>query len=660
MAIPGGRPQSHEEDVFAFVADKHGGASRPAAAPLIGESWRRCVTNYKLDPARDGQPRILTAGELKQQREPIDAFARLARERIEGLYAQVAGAGLVVLLTNTNGVTIEYRGDPSIEDDLKAAGLYLGSVWAEEVEGTNGVGTCLATGRPLTVFRDEHFRTRNIGLTCTVAPIRDPFGEVMAVLDVSSMTATTRESQHLALQLVQAAARQLERAHLNQLFGQHWKLHLHRPQAAGGASEMMLVVSEDGRVLAADSAAFEAGLAAGRRSLVDAPLDAVFADLPDLETILRAAHDGRDCTGRLRALDSDVGLRLGAPEQRRRPPRGPASRPRPSARPCEPLALDDLAGGDSRLAAQVGRLRRILDRDIPVLLQGETGTGKELFARAIHRAGPRADGPFVALNCAAIPDSLIESELFGYRAGAFTGARRQGMPGRVVEADGGTLFLDEIGDMPLALQSRLLRVLSEREVLPLGDGPPRRVDFRLVCATNQDLPARVREGLFRADLYYRVRGFTVELPPLRRRADKAELIGEVLAQEAATAGRPARLAPKALATLAAHDWPGNIRELRDVLRIALAVTEGPVVRADDLPHLADTPAPADAKPDRREAPGREDPRAAAEAALEREAWCVARAARRLGVSRATLHRRMRRYGLVAPNKRAAATPASGG
>lgn len=660
----------HEDSVFAVAA----ASDAVKAPPLIGDSWRRCVTRYNLDPARGGQPRILTAGELKEQRAPLDAFARLAREKIEALYTQVAEAGLVVLLTNTNGVTIAYRGDPSVADDLKTAGLYLGSVWAEEVEGTNGVGTCLATGRPLTVFRDEHFRTRNTGLTCTVTPIRNPFGEMMAVLDVSSMTATTRESQHLAMQLLRAAGRQLERAQIHTMFGQHWKLRLHLPRPVGGASDMLLVVGEDGRIVGADSAAFEAGLVPDAQGLVGATLDDLFVDLPNLETVVRAGHTGQACTGTLKALDSAVGLRLRAPEQRIRPPRpradsaGPApSAPgrterRPADEPRE-MTLDDLAGDDPALQRQVAQLKRVLALPLPILLQGETGTGKEVFARALHTTAGDG-GPLVAVNCAALPEALIESELFGYRPGSFTGARREGASGRILDANGGTLFLDEIGDMPLRLQSRLLRVLSEREVVPLGGTRAQRVDFRLVCATNRDLPALVRDGHFREDLYYRVRGFVLTLPPLRQRQDRRELIAALFAREVAAAGRTAWLDPAALACLDAHVWPGNLRELRDVLRLALALGEDATIRPGDLPPPFDASGsmsgsdsvaaagdpgmavPAAGRPGAAVAEATpQDPAAATRAALQREGWCVARAARRLGVSRATLHRRINRFGL---------------
>ena len=248
------------------------------------------------------------------------------------------------------------------------------------------------------------------------------------------------------------------------------------------------------------------------------------------------------------------------------------------------LALREAPGfGDPRLIEQLQRSARAIARQIPVLLQGETGSGKEVFARALHGRSPNAAGGFVAVNCASLPESLIESELFGYRAGAFTGAQRSGRRGKILQADRGTLFLDEIGDMPLDLQARLLRVLDERQVTPLGTEDVVNVQFQLVSASHRDLGALVAEGRFREDLYYRLCGLAVQLPPLRERLDKRELI---LAMLAAEGEAKAVLAPEVLARLMAHPWPGNLRQLRHVLRTAVALADGHRIELEHLPSLA--------------------------------------------------------------------------
>jgi transcriptional regulator with PAS, ATPase and Fis domain len=206
--------------------------------------------------------------------------------------------------------------------------------------------------------------------------------------------------------------------------------------------------------------------------------------------------------------------------------------------PKSPLTLEELAGEDPLMMRNVRSAHRIATSRVPVMIQGPTGAGKEMFARALHLASDRAAMPFVALNCAAIPESLIESELFGYRSGAFTGARKEGMKGKILQSSGGTLFLDEIGDMPIGLQTRLLRVLEEQEVVPLGTETALKVDLRVICASHQNLRAMIARGEFREDLYYRLNGITLELPPLALRTDKERLIREFLAVETSDS-RPA-------------------------------------------------------------------------------------------------------------------------
>jgi transcriptional regulator of acetoin/glycerol metabolism len=237
---------------------------------------------------------------------------------------------------------------------------------------------------------------------------------------------------------------------------------------------------------------------------------------------------------------------------------------------------------DPRLLTQFDTARRVIARRTPVLLCGETGSGKEVFARALHDASPNAAGAFVAINCASLPETLIESELFGYRAGAFTGAQRTGRRGKILQADGGTLFLDEIADMPFELQARLLRVLDERRVTPLGTEETHSVDFQLVSASHEHLPARVREGRFREDLYYRLAGIEVQLPALRDRSDRREVIRDVLALEG---GSEATLSPEAERLLMEHPWPGNIRQLGHVLRTASALCNGKTITREHLPSM---------------------------------------------------------------------------
>ncbi len=250
------------------------------------------------------------------------------------------------------------------------------------------------------------------------------------------------------------------------------------------------------------------------------------------------------------------------------------------------LAIDDLSGTDARMRDLLARGKRFVDRGLPVLILGETGTGKEFLARALHAYSERRAQAFVAINTASIPEHLVESELFGYQRGAFSGALPGGMKGKLQQADGGTLFLDEIGDMPYALQTRLLRVLSEREVTPLGASRAIPVDVQLICATHQDLASAVAQGKFREDLYYRVAVGVLTLPTLHERDDKPELIARMLCDEWPGTRMDqalARVSAEAMTRLLAYAWPGNLRQLRAALRYACAVMNGNVMRVEDLP-----------------------------------------------------------------------------
>jgi len=310
----------------------------------------------------------------------------------------------------------------------------------------------------------------------------------------------------------------------------------------------------------------------------------------------------------------------------------------------------------------LNQAKRLVDRKVNILIQGETGSGKEIFARALHKSSGRARKPFVALNCAAIPESLIESELFGYAAGAFTGGSSKGMKGLILQSEGGTLFLDEIGDMPLHLQTRLLRVLSENEVMPLGSGKPIPVDLTVISASHRDLRTMIVEGRFREDLYYRMCGATLHLPPLRERSDIGFLIDSVVKLESERIGFAVQIAPDALRALKQYSWPGNIRELRNALRYALAISDGAVIRLEDLPSEVQKSKRADHSSLTTPSVTQDGikPQASVTqqshvsegdallAVLRKNKWNVTAAAAELRVSRVTIYRRMKAFQIVSP------------
>ncbi|WP_456085331.1 sigma-54-dependent Fis family transcriptional regulator [Magnetospirillum molischianum] len=540
----------------------------------------------------------------------------------------------MVILADDNGVVIEALGDADFLERADRVALRAGASWHEDHRGTNAIGTALAESAPVVVHGGEHFFEQNRFLSCTAVPVVGPGGDVLGILDISA-----HHSGHHphSVALVRTAGHMIE----NQLFeARHdgaLRLHLHsRAEGLGTLAEGLVALSETGQIVGANRAGLALlGLDVGDigRVRIEEALSLRLAAIQD--------HGRRRPGGMVSAVGAD-GRSLFV---RIEPGRGAVPRPNRPA-PFQPVrdALSELDTGDERMARAVDRARKVAGKPIPLLLQGESGVGKEMFAAAIHAAGPRRSQPIVAVNCSALPEHMIEAELFGYAPGAFTGARRDGSPGRIREAHGGTLFLDEIGDMPLTLQTRLLRVLQERQVVPLGGGKPTSVDFALIAASHRPLKTEVEAGRFRADLYYRLNGLTLVLPPLRERSDFLVLVARMLDTFAPNAGLT--LAPDVADAFATYRWPGNLRELANVLRFACALLDPgeDAVGWDHLPEdfVEDLRCPSVA-PVGGEI-GTATLRAASDSLIERmlvaSGGNLSEAARRLGISRNTLYRRI--------------------
>ncbi|MDY4302448.1 sigma-54-dependent Fis family transcriptional regulator [Pseudomonas salmasensis] len=604
----------------------------PGSDPSIARSWLRCVEDYHLDPSLTIAPTVLEHGRLLESRERLRQVLHIAGSEMNSLHQQLSGAGHAVLLTDARGVILNCVTAPSERRIFERAGLWLGADWSEACEGTNGIGTCLVERQSLTIHRDEHFRGRHTGLTCSASPVFDPHGELLAVLDVSSAReAVSRQSQFHTMALVNLSAKMIESCYFLRHFEQHWLLRFHlQAESVGLFSEGLLAFDGDGRICALNQSALNL-LGQLRGGLLGQPVEAIFDC--SLDQLLGRASANATAGWPLRTRD---GRRLFAALRGQ-------GRPAPTAKPTLPSRsrLPGVCLDDPALRQAFNQSVRVFERDVPLLVNGETGSGKEAFAKAVHLASQRADKPFVALNCAAIPESLIESELFGYRGGSFTGARKEGMQGKLQQADGGTLFLDEIGDMPLALQTRLLRVLEDRLVVPIG-GEPQAVNVRIISATHRNLLARVEDGGFREDLYYRLNGLEVALPALRERSDKSQLLDLLLAQEAGE--QTIYLEPAARDALLAFAWPGNVRQMRTILRTLLALCEDGKVGLGDLPAMIrHVRAPHPQLSVAALSPFEEAERSTLLAALEQQRWHMSHAATQLGVSRNTLYRKLRKY-----------------
>jgi transcriptional regulator of acetoin/glycerol metabolism len=654
----------HVNRVRSVVQSGHG-RERVGATNRITQSWIRCLDEYRLDPGTCAEPEVVPAAELRERQEHLADVQAVAKVEMSNLYQQLAGSGYAIMLTDREGVLLNYFGDPAFTHAASKTGLMPGAVWSERVQGTNGMGTCLFERRPVTVHQDEHYLSRNIGLSCAAAPIFDHEGELVGVLDASG---ESRLAQQHTLALVSMSVQMIENRVFLHRFRHDFILRFHnRPEFVGTLSEGAIALSVTGKVLAATRCAlFQLGFN-DRAEIVGRDItelfNITFSGLID-STVRKAFHPVPIFEIRNGARFFAVMYQpLSTSGKRHAPHIGllPGVEAKEAANAVPDSALDKLEFGDPVMAANIEKAKRVLERKVAIMLLGETGTGKEMFARAMHASGSRASQPFVAINCASIPEALIESELFGYRSGAFTGANKDGQRGKLLQANSGTLFLDEIGDMPVALQARLLRVLEEREVVPLGSETPVRLDVRLISATHCDLQKKIALGEFREDLYYRLQGVTLTMPPLRERADRRALIRH-LAFEESDAGEPVELDSSLLALLEQQRWPGNVRQLRHLLRSMIALRDTDRLTVRDLPpeyrgvavDVLPAPCPAQHFPDPASLNTLESAeRSALLQELERHEWNLSGVARELGMSRNTLYRKLQRLNIRPPEKAAA-------
>jgi transcriptional regulator of acetoin/glycerol metabolism len=646
---------SHASRIIKIVES---GLQPAGIEPLVTRSWHRCLREYGIEPSTPRQNNVLNPQILKESQERLGELLPVARAEMESLYEQIAGSGFAVILADTQGAVMSTITDPSLQREFRHAGLSLGALWDERHEGTNGIGTCLEESGPVTVHREEHFRGYNLSLSCSAAPILDPHGAVMAVLDASTANSSdSRLIQRHTMALVNMSAHLISRWNFLSVYAQAWILRFHsRPEFVGLLHEALMAIDDSGNILAVNESALVQLGCPARRSLVGESIGKVFQ-------FTFGAFEQRakfEPSAIWPVRDVVHGRRFFAIA--RAPLHNPARSVQldlPNQEGAEPVARSrEHVGEDWQMRKNLACARQLFAKQVPILLHGATGTGKEAFAKSLHRSGLWSDKPFVTVNCAAIPESLIESELFGYTRGAFTGAAKEGRMGKILQSNGGTLFLDEIGDMPLILQTRLLRVIEEREVVPLGSDQAVPVNLHVISATHRDVHQMIQDGQFREDLYYRLNGVTLHLPLLRDRGDKADLIRTLLREE--NAGQDGvKIDEEAFRKLMEYSWPGNIRQLRNALRTASALCRDGLIRASNLPQeILDTeprPAPSSGGPGHEAVLAAEGaPSAAlrdAECAallreLERMRWNISRTAQELGISRNTLYRKIHKHRIL--------------
>ncbi|MGF2685211.1 sigma-54-dependent Fis family transcriptional regulator [Marinobacter sp. DUT-3] len=618
----------------------------------IADSWNRCL-GYGLHHDHEPEPANLDDQAREALEHDYEALLSTTETEVLPYYDNImSNSRCLILLADSEAQVLKGWGDRRVTESYRHPWFSAGASWHERHAGTNAIGTSIAIRSPIQVQRNEHFLKLNRGIISSAAPIFDTDRALVGVLSAFS---DAYLPQAHTLGMVRLLSQSVEnRLIVRQLGGDHFILTLNTTaDNIDSPWSGLIAFDQTGRVIASNQRADQ---------LLGEPvfgrnLSSLFTE--NRSQVLNHSHNAPlqlTTTKRVRLsglLKRPVSVCAPGPKPLRSAPRPRPSEPRQSG-----VSPGDIEYGDPRVRRCASQAGKVLERGVPILICGETGVGKEVMVKALHGTSKRRGQPLVSVNCAAIPPELVESELFGYEAGAFTGARAQGSLGLIRKADKGILFLDEIGEMPLAAQSRLLRVLQEREVTPVGSTERIPVDILLVSATNRPLSDRIDSGDFRADLYYRINGLCVELPPLRERMDRRELIRRIY-QEHRDDGQPASLNTEVMAALENHPWPGNIRQLVNIVRVAVAIADGDEVQLWHLPEdfLAEyedrketTQKPVFDASSFRETPqandnSRNDTMNQTLVVYQQCMGNVSRAARELAVSRNTLYKRLRDLGV---------------
>ncbi|MFA0944224.1 MULTISPECIES: sigma-54-dependent Fis family transcriptional regulator [Pseudomonas syringae group] len=605
---------------------------------IIQDSWTRCL-DFGLSHQTRPSFGQLPGADVSRLLERHHALVQTTHQEVLPVYENIlSNSNCLILLADAQGQLLKSWGTQRFVEPSKTQGFMAGASWSERGTGTNAIGTALACEQAIHIEPDEHFLKANRFMTGSASPIFDAERRIIAVLDVSSDSFLPPSH---TLGMVKMMSQSVEnRLILDQFRDTHFQLIFNTglnnldSQWAG-----LLIFDESGRILCANRRADN--LLGARLSgvnietLFKCPILQLLSETEARPFALHAFGNNRfQC---LLKRPSRKPLKLHSVQQAQAPV-APRS-----------LGLEAISLGDAKVEKAVFQALRLQEKDIPLLIHGETGVGKEVFVKALHQAGSRASQPLIAVNCAAIPAELVEAELFGYERGAFTGANQKGSIGLIRKADKGTLFLDEVGDMPLSVQARLLRVLQERCVQPLGSSELYPVDVRLISATNRSLREQVLAGHFRQDLYYRISGLSIELPPLRERTDQQTLIQRIWERHREPHQR-AGFSRDVLELFERHPWPGNLRQLNSVIQVALALADEQPISAEHLPEdfLLDARADEECSDlaSTQESAVRLHSTPDLGQLFQAAGGNISQLAKRLGVSRNTLYKRLREQRIV--------------
>ncbi|MFZ7101149.1 MAG: sigma-54-dependent Fis family transcriptional regulator [Peptococcaceae bacterium] len=636
--------------------------------PRIAESWHRCYYQG-VNPYDTGLHHSLNGSDLNRVLQEKERLIKVAKPFMVNLHKFVKGSGFVVVLTNENGNIMEIFADEDTRKNPLTRNFFPGASWREEEAGTNAIGTALVTGEPIQVSGAEHYCQKHHCLTCSAAPIFAGNGEIIGILDMSGAS----HASHLhTLGIVVAAAEAIMAQLRIQQKNQELALINNRlTNFFNTVSDGVLLVDKDEIVIEFNPAAREL-IGKEKQHILGIPVRRLFD--------YRSSFQGRKLAIKERYTDVEIildtkdglcyCLASGEPivnEQGEvtggliiiRPIKQVQNLVNRFSGYYATLQFSDIIGESLEIQEAV-RLAKLTATSLSnVLLQGESGTGKEIFAQAVHNGSIRSAGPFIPVNCGAIPRELIGSELFGYEEGAFTGAKRGGKLGKFELANGGTLFLDEIGDMPLEQQTTLLRVIQEKKVARIGSDTMTPVSVRLICATNKNLLQEVEKGTFRKDLFYRLNVMSITIPPLRERVKDIPLLFEYFLEKLSHDwGCRFHVEPEVLECLAQYVWPGNVRELQNVAERAANLAENGMITVRSLPEEFHEAFSSPVVPvavsgpalnyecrEERQKRARDIEKNKIITLLNRHGGNVSRVAREMGVSRKTLYNKMRIYSI---------------
>lgn len=617
---------------------------------IIQSSWQRCRDaglKHSSTPIIELETEKVFKGTLEESAGLIETTQQKVLPFYDSL---LSNSNCLITLANTKGQVLNTWGEKRFFSKHQPQVFQRGVTWQESLIGTNAIGTALETGSIVQVYHDEHYLTSNRFMAGSAAPIFDAERKMMGVLSISSDA--YMPTSH-TLGMVKLMSQAIENQLVASRFQSEYYLFWFNTSAENIDSQWssLLVFNEDGVIVSANRRAevvLGHDLALQKiDQLFDVQLEQLLSH-PPYTPVVVTSWSRFDYHAIIIPPKIPKGRLL---DFRYNSPRSTEVRKQNQA-----LDLNTLNMGDERLDKAIKQASRILNTDIPILIRGETGVGKEVFVKALHEHSERRHVAMIAVNCAAIPSELVESELFGYEKGAFTGAHTKGYIGLIRKADKGTLFLDELGEMPLRVQARLLRVLQERKVTPLGSTTSYPVDFKLISATNRDLKSDVEQGSFRQDLYYRVTGLNITLPALRERTDKDALVRFLLGQYSLSDSN-AGMSMEVLSLFRTHPWPGNIRQMVSVIQIASAMAGDQPIKVEHLPddfmadlteqrRNGDVPLVSQSRIEMEEKlhDGR-DENSEWLAIYEQNGRNVSATAKELNISRNTLYKRLREQGI---------------